>query len=199
MSEDPILARRVAVLSMEYVAHVFRALGKVYGDGREGLIVQAIFAANTAHLDVRTTDPSIAGPDAVLPDDVRRPISVSRLARSLGLPFETTRQHVNRLIDAGLCVRVRGGVIVPKASVQRPEVAGIVMANLDVVRKLVRDLQAVGLEVHPRPQSPAKRAAADARRVVPFKAVSEGARRSRGSLTGSEADTRRELGDSRDG
>jgi hypothetical protein len=149
MSEDPVLARKVAVVSMDYVARVFRSLAEVYGDGREGLVVQAIFAANTAHLDIRTVDRSIAGPDATLPDEVRKPISINRLAQSLGLPFETTRQCVNRLIKAGTCVRVKGGILVPKGAVQQPEVAAAVMANLTAVRQLVRNLQAVGLDVGP--------------------------------------------------
>jgi hypothetical protein len=134
---------------MAYVAGVFRTLAELYGDGREGLIVHAIAAANTAHLDVRSADPGVAGADALLPDEVRRPISVNRLAQSLGLPFETTRQCVKRLIETGTCVRVKGGIVVPRAAVQRPEVHLAVMANLDTVRQLVRDLRTVGVEVAP--------------------------------------------------
>jgi hypothetical protein len=147
MSEDPVLARRVAVLSMAYVARALRGLADVFGDGRDGLVVLAITAANTAHLDVRTAERGIAGPDAVLPDELRRPISINRLAQSLGMPFETTRQCVNRLIRAGLCVRVEGGVVAPTAALQRPEVAQAVMVNLTLIRELMRDLQAVGLEI----------------------------------------------------
>ena len=85
--------------------------------------------------------------DAVLPDDARKPVSISQVAKSLGMPFETVRKQVHKLIDAGLCVRVEGGVIVPQTSLQRPEVARAVFANLKVVRQLVRDLRAVGLDV----------------------------------------------------
>jgi hypothetical protein len=135
---------------MAYVAGVFRGLAELYGDGRQGLIVLAISAANTGHLDVHTENPAlVAGPDAVLHDEMRRPISVSRLAKILGLPFETTRQHVNRLIAIGVCERVEGGIVVPKAAMARRDVSAGVMANLAAVRKLVRDLQAVGLDVGP--------------------------------------------------
>jgi hypothetical protein len=147
MSEDPILARNVAAISMAYVVRAFTALGEVYGDGWEGLLVIAIFAANAGHIDVRTADPSVAGPDATLHDEMRRPVSVSQLAKTLGLPFETTRQRVKRLIDAGICVRVEGGVIVPRTAMQRPDVVAAVMANVNGVRELVRNLQAVGLDV----------------------------------------------------
>jgi hypothetical protein len=134
---------------MEYVSRVFGALTKVYGDGREGLIVHAIVRANTGHVDFRTDDPEILAPDAAVHDEVRRPISVNRLAQSLGLPFETTRQCVNRLIKAGTCVRVEGGVIVPKEAVQRTEVTAALLANVEVMRRLMRDLQAMGLTIEP--------------------------------------------------
>jgi hypothetical protein len=132
---------------MDYVARAFRGLAATYGDGRSGLIVLAISAANTAHLDVRTADPSIAGPDAVLPDDIRKPVSIARLAKLLGMPFETVRKQVHKLIDAGVCAWVEGGVIVPRTANQRPEVARAVSGNLEIVRQLVRDLRAVGLDV----------------------------------------------------
>jgi hypothetical protein len=157
MSEDPVLARKVAVLTMAYVARVFRGLADAWGDGRDGLVVLAITAANTAHLDVRADNPGVAGDDAVLHDEARRPISINRLAQSLGMPFETTRQCVNRLIGAGLCERVNGGIVVPRTALQRPETAGAVMVNLNLVRELLRDLQAVGLEVGP-PAGPGEEA-----------------------------------------
>jgi hypothetical protein len=132
---------------MEYVARAFHGLAAAYGDGRSGLIVLAITAANTAHLDVRTQDPGVAGPDAVLPDEMRKPVNITQLAKSLGMPFETVRKQVHKLIDAGVCVRVEGGLIVPRTANQRPEVARAVFANLKIVRQLVRDLRAVGLDV----------------------------------------------------
>ena len=46
MTEDPLVARRVAALTMDYVAHALRGLAEIYGDGRTGLIVQASVAAN---------------------------------------------------------------------------------------------------------------------------------------------------------
>jgi DNA-binding Lrp family transcriptional regulator len=146
LEDDRALAPRLAVLSVEYVASVFRALADVYGDGRAGLIVYAISAANTGRLDVRTRDPGIAGPDGILPDDVLVPVSIKQIAKSLGMPFETVRRQVHCLIDAGFCVQVEGGLIVPKAANQRPEVVRAVMKNLDLVRQLLRNLRAAGLD-----------------------------------------------------
>jgi hypothetical protein len=136
-------------VSLEYLVRAFRGLTDAYGDARTGLIVYAISVANTGHLDVRTRDPRIAGPEGILPDHVRKPVSITQIAKSLGMPFETVRKQVHKLIKAGICVRVDGGVIVPRAANQRPEVVRAVLANLNHVRELVRDLQAIGLDVDP--------------------------------------------------
>jgi hypothetical protein len=149
LTEDAVLARKVAFLSLEYLVRAFRGLSDAYGDARTGLIVYAISVANTGHLDVRTRDPRIAGPEGILPDDVRTPVSITQVAKSLGMPFETVRKQVHKLIGAGICARVDGGVIVTKKANQRPEVVRAVLANLDHVRQLVRDVKAVGLDVGP--------------------------------------------------
>jgi DNA-binding Lrp family transcriptional regulator len=144
--QDAALARIVTRFSSEYVLRAFQLLIEQHGDIRAGLVAQAINTANTAHLDVRTEEGRrAAGPDGVIADAARRPIGIARLADSAGLPFESTRRIVQRLVDEGACVRVDGGVIVPSVAVARPETARAVVANLGYVRKLARDLEAVGL------------------------------------------------------
>jgi hypothetical protein len=136
----------VARLSGAYVLRVSRLLTDHYGDVRAGLLAQAIHTANTAHLNPRTeAGRRVAGPDGILPDGLRRPIGISRLADTAGLPFESTRRIVRGLIDAGHCVRAADGVIIPGATLGRPEHASLVIANLGYTRKFVRDLQAVGV------------------------------------------------------
>jgi hypothetical protein len=135
----------VARLSGAYVLRVFQATTETFGDVRVGLIAQVIHTANTAHLNPRTeAGRRAAGPDGILPDDLRRPISIARLADAAGLPFESTRRIVQRLIDDGRCVRVEMGVIIPGSALRRPELARLVVANLGYTRKFVRELQAVG-------------------------------------------------------
>jgi DNA-binding Lrp family transcriptional regulator len=144
--DDASVARVVARFSGEYVLRAFQLLIDMHGDIRAGLIAQAIQAANTAHLDARTEEGRRAGdPEGVIPDSLRRPVGIARLADSTGLPFESTRRIVQRLVDSGVCVRVKGGVMVPAAVVRRPEMMRAVIANAGYVRRLVRDLRAVGL------------------------------------------------------
>ena len=149
--QDAALARIVTRFSSEYVLRAFQLLIEQHGDVRAGLVAQAINTANTAHLDVHTEEGRrAADANGVIPDAARRPIGIARLADSAGLPFESTRRIVQRLVDEGACVRVDGGVIVPSSAVERPETARAVVANLGYVRKLARDLEAVGL-VEARP------------------------------------------------
>ena len=151
-AEAAAVARIVSRLSSEYILRSLQLLVEAYGDIRTGMIAQTIVTANTAHLDTRTGEGwRYAGIDETPPDEVRKPISIARLAESLDLPFETTRRHVQRLIDAGMCIRVEGGLIVPKAVLDRPGAVRAALANVGYVRKFVRDLQAAGLEVSPRP------------------------------------------------
>ena len=144
--EDVAVARIVSRLSSEYILRAMQLLVEAYGEIRTGIIAQTIVTANTAHLDTRGGEGwRYAAIDETPPDEVRRPISIARLAESLGLPFETTRRHVQRLIDMGVCIRVEGGVIVPRAVLDQPEAAQAALANVSYVRKFVRDVQAAGL------------------------------------------------------
>jgi len=144
--KDAAIARLAARLSGAYVLRVFQVTMETFGDIRTGLLAQVIHAANTAHLDPLTeAGRRLAGPDGILPDELRRPISVKRLAESTGLPFESTRRIVQRLIADGRCVRVERGVIIPAVFLRRPELARLVIADLGFTRKFIRELQAVGL------------------------------------------------------
>ena len=150
-ADDVAVARIVSRLSSEYILRALQLLVESYGEIRTGIIAQTIVTANTAHLDTRGGDGRrYSAIDETPPDEVRRPISIARLAESLGLPFETTRRHVQRLIDTGVCVRVEGGVIVPQSVLEQPDAARAALANVAFVRKFLRDVQAAGLEVRPR-------------------------------------------------
>ena len=42
----------------------------------------------------------------VFPDELRRPVSILSVSSSLGLPYETVRRHMHRLVEDGWCERV---------------------------------------------------------------------------------------------
>lgn len=61
--------------------------------------------------------------DALPPDDLRRPISVTALAGSISLPFETVRRRLAGLEKAGLCEVSQRGYRVPARVLLEPRFA----------------------------------------------------------------------------
>lgn len=119
----------------------------------DALLVMAINQANIAPL---TRDPVArsqhGGLDAPADDGQRRPVSISAVATSLRLPFETARRHVRKLEAAGVCVVSERGVIVPGAFLSSPAyVASVTQANTRL-RGFYADLAADNL-LEPLPQS----------------------------------------------
>lgn len=93
------------------------------------LVLRAIAFANIEHL---AHDPekglAFAGLADIPQDRERRPVSVYAVAKSLLLPYETTRRTVLKLVNRGLVERrAEGGLVVPAAVMARPEaIAGFV-------------------------------------------------------------------------
>ena len=78
----------------------------------------------------------------------RRPISVQALSGRIGLPRETVRRHVLRLITAGFCAQVgggaAGGLVVDPQLRDRPGFEAAVQRNEVNVRWLVTQLRRAG-------------------------------------------------------
>ena len=107
------------------------------GDLVKGLVFTAIWTANVKHV----TNTSRAATSSMLPDDLRQPVSVLAISRSLRLPYETVRRHADVLVRDGLSARAgRRGVFVP-THVAKGTIAGsvaghrLVMAFLDELRR----------------------------------------------------------------
>ena len=87
---------------VNYVLRLMRTYTDlVGGDPTTALVFIAAAQACTQHVKVR---PEALQEETFIRDEMRRPVSLSALARSLGLPVETTRRQVRRLIvlnDAG--------------------------------------------------------------------------------------------------
>jgi hypothetical protein len=139
-------SRLVARLSSDYFLRALRLMADLHdGELLTGIIFQAIIAANTAHLEQTGEGARHAGNDSVPPDDLRKPVSVLGVSGALGLPFETTRRHVNRLLASGRCKRVRGGVIVPQSTLQAPAMSSAASHNLANVKRFVREMKRAGV------------------------------------------------------
>jgi hypothetical protein len=150
-TDEGALARSVARVTAEYWLRALNTLTETYGDIRSGIVARTIVIANTAHLDDRLGDgwryAAINGPP--IPDELRKPIPIARLAESLDVPYETMRAQAQRLIDAGVCNRVEGGLIVPGSVFETTGAVNAALTNVADLRKLVRDLQRFGASLAP--------------------------------------------------
>ncbi|WP_374470918.1 hypothetical protein [Phenylobacterium sp.] len=144
------------------------ALGRGPLDLLDSLILIAIVQANVSTL---TRDPDVAVTyadyDAVPPDDLRRRVSVSAIAHSLRLPYETVRRRVARLAGFGALVTTPTGVYVPGVLLHSPAHRDNTLASYAAVRDFYYRMRDLGVATGlPRPDR-----AAAAAPPVPVRAV----------------------------
>ena len=104
------------------------------GDMALAVVFMAIGQAATDHLGLNRDFTDFGG-DGLIPDELRRPVTVLSIANSLQMPRVTTRRHVTRLLQRGYCIQVQGRrVMIPAEIYRRPEIR-------QVIEKNRRDLQ----------------------------------------------------------
>lgn len=111
------------------------------------ILLLAILQANVAQITAdRELQARYGALDALPEDELRRPISVSALAASLGLPFETVRRRLGRLAKAGLCQATERGYRVPGGVLRLPRFADAPQLVQGSVETLARDLARAGCQ-----------------------------------------------------
>lgn len=142
-------ARVAARLSAGYILRSLHLIADLAdGELLQGLVWTAVTVANVAHLDRDAgAGGAFAGLEAIPPDALRRPVSVLAISSALGLPYETTRRHVAKLVASGQCLRVRGGILVPARALDNGAHREMLAANLANLRTLVRNLRKAGVRL----------------------------------------------------
>ena len=148
-TSDHRVARAVSRLSATYILRTLPiATAPFGGDILMTVVAWGILSANVEHIDHPTQgDTSYQGLDTDVPHDLKRPVSILALAQSLGLPYETTRRHVNRLLEAGMCRKVGRAGVVFTASLDSTEATQTMLANVQNIRRLYRDLRRLGIQL----------------------------------------------------
>lgn len=145
--------RAAARLTTRFVLDLCSVMAEVAGgDLLRGLILTAIVDANVSHLAAPESR-AYGGMESIPPDDLRRPVSISALSRSLKIPYETTRRHIARMVDEGICVRIEDrGVIVPAAMLA--QIKPVTAHHYESLRGLLCALNEAGFDVEAmsRPQ-----------------------------------------------
>ncbi|OHB38501.1 MAG: hypothetical protein A2882_06225 [Phenylobacterium sp. RIFCSPHIGHO2_01_FULL_70_10] len=138
--------RLAARFAGEYLLRYAERLAETVGDLGRGLILLAIMQANVEPL---LADPELArrhsSADNPPPDGLLAPVPVVSVSTDLGLPFETTRRNVHRLIRAGVVRRVRGGVIAPHDFLDREGSRVALAAHLADVQRSYGSMARLGI------------------------------------------------------
>lgn len=97
-------------LAIGYFLGCSERLTRVLGHDLDTSVVYGALAwENVRDYTLPVQDESASDAEARLL--VRTPLSIYRLSRVLGMPYETTRRHVGRLTASGLCARQGSGIV----------------------------------------------------------------------------------------
>lgn len=144
--KDRLALRASTIFFLRSVDTLARTAGG--GDILRGVIFLAIIEANIRHLRPGDSLSQAYSESAdIPPDELRKPVSIHALALDLSLPYETTRRHVNKLMEDGMCVRRETGVVVPSAVLARESITNGLKRNFEHLRQLFRDLRDGGVDL----------------------------------------------------
>lgn len=77
-----------------------------------------------------------------VPDALRRTVSILSVADYLGLPYETTRRHVLKLVDRGYCVRKgKREFLIPSAILSRQEFVDLSQYTFDLTQTYIKKVR----------------------------------------------------------
>ncbi len=127
--------------------HVNLVLGSVisakkafHGDVNLMLVFFAILQGGLSHIrfdDVINLDDG----EFVIPDDMRRPVSILGVSEYLDIPYETTRRHVMALMEAGFCKRFgHKEFIIDTDALFKPELISVAKETAVVRKKFLRSI-----------------------------------------------------------
>jgi hypothetical protein len=120
------------------------------GDLHKALVFAAIVSANVQHIGhTSEAGHQYGGLDNAPPDEERRPVSTHALAHSLGLPYETTRRNVNKLMADGVCTRVPGqGLVIPTSYLMSPANIGNMLQFITALQWFLSSLRRAGFDLN---------------------------------------------------
>lgn len=135
---DLFLAR----VGSNYLLRVLANLTEAFdGDMALAVVFIAIGQAATDHLGLNRDFRDFGG-QGLIPDELRRPVTVLSVANSLQMPRETTRRHVTRLLQRGYCIQVQGRrVMIPAEIYLRPEIRLVIEKNRRDLQLLISTIR----------------------------------------------------------
>lgn len=144
------LAWRVAPATASFVLGV-EAASRATSDIVDGLLLAAIQSANVAPI---TSDPELQVAYGTIlaapPYSLRRPVSISAVANSLRMPFETARRRIQTLIRLGALDLTPKGVLVSRLALTHPDLIANVSQRHDQLQVFYVQMRDLGILGSPR-------------------------------------------------
>jgi len=165
----PANVRAVVRVGSEFLMRGIDSMIKSQGDDLiAALIFTAIWTTNVRHITQSPANIEFGGPNDIPPDAQRRPVSVQAVANQLGIPYETVRRYVQKMIKAGDCIRVgKHGLIVPAAVFARPQHQKALQESLPSLLRFLADLKRAEFDFAPYRQPHANTVSLPAWGVLP--------------------------------
>lgn len=112
----------------------------------DGLLFTAVLTANLTPV-LRDADLQLAYAtlDKAVPEALRRPVSISAIAHSLGMPFETVRRRLRGLVRRGMLADAPNGVVVPSAAVLNPVYLEIMVGRQGRLQQFYEEIRPLGV------------------------------------------------------
>jgi hypothetical protein len=126
---------------MEYLLRTLRNLGPIFAFDYERMIIAlTVTMGNVQHL---ISSAELAGTlsdlSTIIPAELQRPVTRLAITRATGLPRETVRRKVAKLIEAGVLIKdERGGVRITPGLLTSGPIREAVGQNESDLRRLVR-------------------------------------------------------------
>jgi len=132
---------------METILYCLLLTAKFYDDLVTGLVFKLVATANIKHL---TSAPEVISATVTVPDEMRRPVSVYNAARSLHMPYETTRRISKQLLARNVFrLKPNSGLIVPSEVHGQSENTEAQQASFEVLSAGIAQLAHAGLTLEP--------------------------------------------------
>lgn len=139
-------SRALGFYSLEYILRFLRNVGPLFDFDYERMIIAfSVSLSNIQSLMTSERFAEFASLDALVPAELQRPVTRSAIARSTGLPRETVRRKIERIIETGILIsddrgglRLRPGIFATVGFVAATEL------NEADVRRLLRQLRHAG-------------------------------------------------------
>lgn len=111
------------------------------GDATTMLVFFTMARTSVDHLNRRNV-PRQEAVNGVFPDALRRPVAVLSIAHYLGLPYETTRRHVMKLVAQGYCQRLGSReFLITSETLLRTEFANLAKQSFDLTKTYVKTVK----------------------------------------------------------